>query len=49
MRARAGKEVELSELNTRMLHDWSQLIKSPFLTNGFAKPKAVAAAPLARI
>ncbi|KAH7304202.1 hypothetical protein B0I35DRAFT_401547 [Stachybotrys elegans] len=31
---RGGKEVRLSELNTRMLHDWEQLMNSPLVTQG---------------
>jgi hypothetical protein len=34
MRERGGQEVRLSELNTRMLHDWEGLMKSPLVTRG---------------
>lgn len=34
MCARGGEEVRLSEVNTRMLHDWTQFVKSPLVTKG---------------
>lgn len=37
MRARAGEEVRLSEMNSHMLHDWSQVKESPLMTRVLAK------------
>ncbi|KAK9422028.1 hypothetical protein SUNI508_05036 [Seiridium unicorne] len=37
MRARAGEEVRLSEMNSLMLHDWSRLKESPLMTRVLAK------------
>ncbi|KAI0124404.1 hypothetical protein BJ170DRAFT_83947 [Xylariales sp. AK1849] len=37
MRARAGEEVRLSELNSYMVHDWSKLLESPLLKRSLAK------------
>lgn len=31
---RGGREVRLSELNTKMLHDWDAIMKSPLVTQG---------------
>ncbi|KAI0166803.1 FAD/NAD(P)-binding domain-containing protein [Hypoxylon sp. FL1284] len=36
MRARAGEEVRLSEMNTLMLHDWARAKESPIMTRGVA-------------
>lgn len=43
MRARAGEEVRLSELNSYMLHDWSRLKDSPLMTRSMAKGSGDAA------
>lgn len=40
MRPRAGQEVDLSRLNTEMLHDWSRFTQSPLLSKGLAKTPA---------
>ncbi|KAH6654962.1 hypothetical protein BKA67DRAFT_656932 [Truncatella angustata] len=37
MRARAGEEVRLSEMNSRMLHDFSRLQESPLMKRSLAK------------
>lgn len=37
MRARAGEEVRLSEMNSYMLHDWAQVRQSPLMTRQLAK------------
>jgi hypothetical protein len=34
MKARGGDEVRLSEINTRMLHDWAQVLESPVFKAG---------------
>lgn len=34
MCARRGEEVQLSELNSRMMHNWAQSMASPLLTRG---------------
>jgi 2-polyprenyl-6-methoxyphenol hydroxylase-like FAD-dependent oxidoreductase len=34
MRTRGGEEVRLSEMNTRMLHDWAKLSESPLFKRG---------------
>ncbi|KAI1864846.1 uncharacterized protein JN550_008666 [Neoarthrinium moseri] len=37
MRERAGGEVQLSEMNSFMLHDWNKLFHSPFMKRGLTK------------
>lgn len=34
MRERGGQEVRLSELNTKMVHDWDALMRSPLVSAG---------------
>jgi hypothetical protein len=37
MRARAGEEVRLSEMNSLLLHDWTQLQNSPLFKRALDK------------
>lgn len=37
MTARAGAEVALSTANTRMVHDWETVLKSPLMTSGIKR------------
>lgn len=39
MKARAGEEVRLSEINTTMLHDWTKVQESPVFKAGLSKGK----------
>jgi hypothetical protein len=39
LKARGGEEVKLSEINTRMLHDWAKVLESPLFTAGMAANK----------
>lgn len=39
MKSRAGEEVRLSVLNTKMLHDWKLVMESPVMTKGLKKDK----------
>jgi len=39
MKSRAGEEVGLSVINTRMLHDWAQVLQSPVMKAGLSKGK----------
>lgn len=45
MRKRGGEEVRLSEVNTRMLHNWDQVQASPIMRNGFGKGSEAPPAP----
>ncbi|TLD23761.1 hypothetical protein PspLS_06706 [Pyricularia sp. CBS 133598] len=47
MKARGGREVELSEGNTFMVHNWDMVMSSPLLNKGLAKspPADPSAAP----
>ncbi|KAH7032899.1 uncharacterized protein B0I36DRAFT_361646 [Microdochium trichocladiopsis] len=40
MRTRAGEEVRLSEMNTRMLHDWDKVQHSPLVKKGVVQARA---------
>jgi hypothetical protein len=37
MKARAGEEVQISVMNTAMLHDWEKVMKSPLMKAGLRK------------
>jgi len=39
LKARGGEEVKLSEINTRMLHDWAKVLESPLFTAGLTANK----------
>jgi len=39
LKARGGEEVRLSEINTRMLHDWAKVLESPLFTAGMTANK----------
>jgi hypothetical protein len=39
LKARGGEEVKLSEINTRMLHDWEKVLESPLFTAGMTANK----------
>ena len=39
LKARRGEEVKLSEINTRMLHDWAKVLESPLFTAGMTANK----------
>ncbi len=37
MKGRAGEEVQISVMNTVMLHDWESVMKSPLMKAGLKK------------
>lgn len=39
LKARGGEEVKLSEINTRMLHDWTKVLESPVFKIGMTASK----------
>ncbi|KAL4891449.1 hypothetical protein BDV59DRAFT_194384 [Aspergillus ambiguus] len=40
MTARGGAEVEMSTVNTEMVHDWERVLKSPVMTSGMKRTKS---------